>query len=178
MEGRGCFGKLLQLGYVVPKLKPAIAYWIDRGVGPFFEMTHVRLPVQEYRGEPTAFDIGVALSYSGPIQIELTIQHNDAPSLYRDFLAEHPEGGLHHIGFVTESIDEAVAHGESIGTPAVQQWSDQLGDRYAYLDRLSPAQPYVELLGATPTLLGFFEQVEKAARRWDGEETHRIVGKW
>jgi hypothetical protein len=69
--------------------------------------------------------MGVALGYSGPIQIELIVQHNDAPSLYRDFLAERPQGGL---------------------------------------------------LEATPTLLGFFEKIEKAARFWDGDEPHRIVG--
>jgi len=58
----------------------------------------------------------------------------------------------------------------------VQQWTDQIGGRYAYLERRSPAEPYIELLEATPTLLGFFEQIEKEAHRWDGEDPHRIVG--
>jgi 4-hydroxyphenylpyruvate dioxygenase-like putative hemolysin len=129
-----------------------------------------------YRGEPTDIDMGVALSYSGPIQIELIVQHNDAPSLFRDFLAERPEGGLHHVAFLTESLEAAIAEGESLGTPLVQQWTDQLGGRYAYLERRSPAEPYVELLESTSTLLGFFEQVEKEARRWDGDEPHRLVG--
>jgi len=53
-----------------------------------------------------------------------------------------------------------------------------LADRcpHSYLARRSPAEPYVELLEATPTLLGFFEQIEKASQRWDGDEPHRIVG--
>lgn len=176
MAGSTSFGQLLQLGHVVPDLNAGIRYWLDRGVGPFFEMSHVRLPVQMYRGEPTDVDMGVALSYSGPIQIELIVQYNEAPSLYRDFLAEHPGGGFHHIAFVTESLDAAVTHGESLGTPLVQHWTDQLGGRYAYLERVSPAQPYVELLEATPTLLGFFEQIEKAAGSWDGAEPHRVIG--
>jgi 4-hydroxyphenylpyruvate dioxygenase-like putative hemolysin len=176
MAGSTSFGQLMQLGHVVPDLKAGIQYWLDRAVGPFYEMSHVRLPVQVYRGEPTDVDMGVALSYSGPIQIELIVQHNDAPSLYRDFLAEHPEGGLHHLAFLTESLEEAIAAGDSLGTPMVQQWTDQIGGRYAYLERRSPAEPYIELLEATPTLLGFFEQIEKEARRWDGEDPHRIVG--
>jgi len=139
-------------------------------------MTHVRLAKQLYRGEPTDVDMGVALSYSGPIQIELIVQHNDASSLYRDFLAERPQGGLHHVAFATARLDEAIAQGEALGTPVVQQWTDQLGGRYAYLEPASASESYVELLEATPTLLGFFEQIEKAARFWDGDEPHRVVG--
>ena len=176
MAGSTSFGRLMQLGHVVPDLAAAIQYWLARGVGPFYEMSHVHLPVQEYRGEPTDVDMGVALSYSGPIQIELIVQHNEAPSLYRDFLVEHPEGGLHHVSFLTESLDEAIVEGEALGTPMVQQWTDQIGGRYAYLERTSPAQPYVELLEVTPTLLGFFEQIEKSTQKWDGDEPHRIVG--
>jgi hypothetical protein len=121
-------------------------------------------------------DMGVALGYSGPIQIELIVQHNDAPSLYRDFLAERPQGGLHHVAFATARLDEAIAQGEALGTPVVRQWTDQLGVRYAYLEPTAASESYVELLEATPTLLGFFEQIEKAARFWDGDEPHRIVG--
>jgi len=176
MAGSTSFGQLIQIGHVVPNLEEAVRYWLDRGVGPFYQMTHVGLPVQVYRGEPTDVDVGVAISYSGPIQIELIVQHNDAPSLYRDFLAEHPEGGLHHLAFLTDSLEAAIAEAEALGTPMVQQWTDQLGGRSAFLERRSPAEPYVELFEATPTQLGFFEQVEKATQRWDGEEPHRIVG--
>ena len=104
MAGSTSFGQLMQLGHVVPNLTDAIQYWLDRGVGPFYEMTHVRLAKQLYRGEPTDVDMGVALSYSGPIQIELIVQHNDVPSLYRDFLAERPQGGLHHVAFATARL--------------------------------------------------------------------------
>ena len=176
MTGSKSFGRLMQLGHVVPNLEDAVQYWLDRGVGPFYEMTHVRLAKQVYRGAPTDIDMGVALSYSGSIQIELIVQHNDAPSLYKDFLAEHPEGGLHHLAFITESMDEAIAHAGILGTPVVQQWTDQLGGRYAYLEPQTGSESYIELLEATPTLLGFFEQIEKASRFWDGAEPHRIVG--
>jgi hypothetical protein len=104
------------------------------------------------------------------------VQHNDAPSLYRDFLAERPQGGLHHVAFASARLDEAIAQGEALGTPVVTQWTDQLGGRYVYLEPTSASESYVELLEATPTLLGFFEQIEKAARFWDGDEPHRIVG--
>ena len=109
MAGSKSFGRLMQLGHVVPNLEDAIQYWLDRGVGPFYEMTHVRLAKQVYRGAPTDIDMGVALSYSGSLQIELIVEHNDAPSLYKDFLVEHPEGGLHHLAFITETMDEAIA---------------------------------------------------------------------
>ena len=133
----------------------------------------MKLPVAKI--EPTDVDISVAISYSGLIQVELILQHNDARSLYRDFLAERPEGGLHHLAFVTHDLDAAAVEAEQLGTPIVQQWGDQLGGRYAYLDRTG-TEPYVELLEATPTLLGFFEQIERACAEWDGENPHRIVG--
>lgn len=170
------FGELLQLGHVVTDMAAAIEHWTSRGVGPFYEMTHVPLPEQMYRGKPTDVDMSVSLSYSGAVQIELIVQHNEAPSLYRDFLEERPGGGLHHIAFLTEQLDQAVAYGTEIDTPLLQQWTDRLGGRYAYLERRSAADPYIELLEVTPTLLGFFEHVQKACARWDGTRPHRIVG--
>jgi hypothetical protein len=83
MAGSTSFGQLLQLGHVVPDLKEGIKYWLDRGVGPFFEMSHVPLPAQMYRDEPTDIDMGVALSYSGPIQIELIVQRWDGDEPHR-----------------------------------------------------------------------------------------------
>ena len=58
----------------------------------------------------------------------------------------------------------------------VQHWTDPLGGRYAYLEPQTSSESYIELLEGTPTLLGFFEQFEKASRFWDGAEPHRIVG--
>lgn len=170
------FGELIQLGHVVTDMATAIDHWTSRGVGPFYEMEHVPLPEQLYRGKPTDIDMSVALSYSGPIQVELIMQHNEAPSLYQDFLQEHPVGGLHHIAFLTEQLEEAIAYGSELGTPMLQQWTDRLGGRYSYLDRRTSADPYFELLEVTPTLLGFFEHVQKACARWDGTRPRRIVG--
>lgn len=46
----------------------------------------------------------IALANSGPLQIELIQQRNDAPSMYRDFLAEGHEG-LQYVAYWTEDFD-------------------------------------------------------------------------
>ena len=101
------FGPVIQLGYVVPDIQIALKHWIDViGVGPFFLFEHMHPPEAEYRGNPTDVDISAAFSYSGEQQIELIVQHNSAPSVYADFLASHPEGGLHHFAFDAESRED------------------------------------------------------------------------
>ena len=53
-----------------------------------------KAPVQNfrYRGEPSDLVASIALANSGPLQIELIQQRNDAPSMYRDFLEAGHEG--------------------------------------------------------------------------------------
>ena len=46
------FGEIRQLGYVVPDLDKAIAYWTDRmNIGAVFVTHDIRFPDYYYRGE-------------------------------------------------------------------------------------------------------------------------------
>jgi methylmalonyl-CoA/ethylmalonyl-CoA epimerase len=169
------FGTLVQTGFVVSDYEAAVNYWLELGVGPFFEMPHVPLPKQMYRGEPTNVDMSVAIGYSGATQVEIIVQHNDAPSLYRDFIAE-TGGGLHHLGFLSDDYDAAVVRATSLGQPVVQEWMDVMGGRYAYLARLAQAGAYIEVIEGQKMLKGVFAMIREASESWDGADPRRSFG--
>lgn len=170
------YGTMVQLGFVVPSLEQAVESWLARGVGPFFEMRHVSLPKQTYRGAPTNVDMSVAIGYSGGIQLELIEQHDESPSLYRDFLREAPAGGLHHVAFMSPRYDEALEHAEASGHPVVQEWVNALGGRFAYLEKRASDGTYVEILEEQKMLTRLFEMMKGAAASWDGSSPRRPIG--
>ena len=87
------FGDIRQNGYVVRDIERAMRHWTETlGVGPFFYIEKVPVRNFRYRGAPSDLDMSVALANTGALQIELIQQRNDAPSMYRDFLARGPEG--------------------------------------------------------------------------------------
>src|SRR5919108_4546265 len=93
------FGGVIQNGYVVRNIEAAMRHWIDvLGVGPWFYIDHLPVADFQYKGQPSAVDVSLALANSGPLQIELIQQRNDAPSLYLDFLQAGHEG-LQHLGY-------------------------------------------------------------------------------
>ena len=76
------FGQVRQNGYVVPDIAEAMDHWSRvLGVGPFFYFERVPIEQFRYRGELSPLQVSIALSNSGPLQIELIEQRNDAPSI-------------------------------------------------------------------------------------------------
>ena len=89
-------GPVGQLGYVVEDLEKAAWSWVEKtGVGPWTVIPHVTLDYFNYLGEPSEVEMGIAMAFTGSMQIELIQQHNDAPSMYRDFINECGEGIQH-----------------------------------------------------------------------------------
>ena len=99
------FGAVTQNGYVVQDIQAAMRHWIDvLGVGPWYYVERAPIVDFTYKGEPSAAEISIALANSGSLQIELIQQRNDAPSMYRDFLAAGHEG-LQHVAYWTTTFD-------------------------------------------------------------------------
>lgn len=164
-------GPVMQLAYLVDDLDAAARHWAQfAGCGPFFALRHLTFQTCLYRGAPCTADISVGIAYSGDIQIELIQQHNDAPSIYRDFAQRGNSQGGHHVGVLSADIDADLAHLKAMGHEPVQ-WGDMPnGMRFAYVE--SPAHPgaMVELIGATPGVTAFFGQMRDVARNWDGKD--------
>ena len=169
------FGEIRQNGYVVRDIEAAMRHWTERlGVGPFFYFE--RAPVEElrYRDEPCAAEMSIALANSGPLQIELIEQRNDAPSMYLDFL-ERTGGGLQHFAYWTETMDEDL---ERIGKQGYEiGQSGTVGEKGRFVYFLTEDHPgtVVELSEVTGVKGEFFRYVASEAAAWDGSEPVRVM---
>ena len=96
------------------------AYWRDLGVGPWRIVTRDITTTREifYHGElaPDARWL-VATAQVGEMIIELT-QYVSGTTIYPDF-KERAEYGVHHIGSIVESLDEATAQMAEAGYPVI-----------------------------------------------------------
>ena len=159
------FGPVIQQGYVVPDIQEAMRHWIARGVGPFFIEAHIR-PPGEYDGAAIQPDLSAAFAYSGDQQIEVIQQHDDEPTIYRDFLADHPEGGLQHLAVWVDSIADTLADLEAAGRPyTVRQ---HYGDGHAYLDADDAPGVMIQLMARSEHLVQMMDAIRTASIGWDG----------
>ena len=160
------FGPVIQQGYVVPDIDEAIRHWIARGVGPFFIESHIR-PPGEYDGQAIQPDLSAAFAYSGDQQIEVIQQHDDTPTIYRDFLASNPAGGLQHLAVWVDSIADTLADLEAAGRRyTVRQ---RYGDGHAYLDCDDAPGVMIQLMARGEHLVALMAAIEEGSIGWDGE---------
>lgn len=170
------FGEIRQNGYVVRDIEAAMKHWIDvLGVGPFFYIPVVRMETFFYRGEPSAPRVSIALANSGDLQIELIQQHDDQPSMYKDFVDAGREG-LQHISSWEADLDAAIARIEAAGHSIAQSGAIEGGIRFVYFDtELHPGTVF-EVSNLAGPLAALPEMVADAARDWDGSDPIRVVG--
>ena len=92
------YGEIRQIAFVVKDIDTAMAYWSETlGVGPFFIKRHISFDNYVYREKAIPSPIiSIALANSGNIQIEIIAQHDDVPSIYKEFL-DSGNQGLQHV---------------------------------------------------------------------------------
>jgi hypothetical protein len=165
-------GRIMQNGYVVHDWRNAAEHWGSvLGVGPFFSMQHVDFEWCEYRGQRVQIDMSVGIAYSGDFQIELVQQHNDAPSIYLDFLRDN-KPGLQHVGALTGNLSQTLQQ-SGLQEKIIQQGLTRAGVRFAYLDTVAFNGTMLELIETNPAMLKSFAYMQKAALQWDGKECIR-----
>ena len=162
------FGQIRQNGYVVRDIEAAMRHWSDViGVGPWFYAEQA--PIQDfvYRGVPSEPVVSIALANSGPLQIELIQQRNEAPSLYRDFLDAGHEG-LQHVAYWSEQFavdrERFLALGYAIGHEGN---TGKYGPFSYFLTESHPGS-VVELSDIGGPKRQLFDAIEAAAQSWDG----------
>jgi catechol 2,3-dioxygenase-like lactoylglutathione lyase family enzyme len=170
------FGEVRQNGYVVHDVEAALRHWTEvLGVGPFFYFERVPMEDFHYQGKPSPLEVSIALSNSGPLQIELIQQRNDAPSMYRDFLAAGHEG-LQHIAYWTERFDADLTRLEADGFRVGQSGRIGEGGRFVYFESDAHPGTVIELSEVSGPKGRFFAHVAEQARSWDGSEPVRRLG--
>ncbi len=117
--------------------------------------------------------MSIALANSGPLQVELIQQRNDAPSMYRDFLDAGHEG-LQHIAYWTQQFDAEMER-LSVSGYRVGQSGEAGGPdgRFVYLETETHPGTVVEFSEISGTKGRFFEMIAMAAREWDGTQPVR-----
>lgn len=159
-------GPILQFSYVVRDLDQAIGHWANRlDVRPFFVVPHVPYRHCEFRGQPIDLDMSVAMAYSGQVQIELVQQHNDAPSIFSEFLAERGEG-QQHVGAMVADLDIALADYAGRGVQPVQHGEAENGTRFAYLQTDALPGTMLELFQVPAEVASAFDYMKAKAAAW------------
>ncbi len=171
VTGIAGLGAIMQIAYVPADIDAALDYWTGTmGAGPFFWMAHVQMEKVRYRGAPSDIDFSMAIGYWGDMQIELIVQHNDAPSIYKSWRDEGREG-VHHMCIIVDDLAAARRSAEAGGGTVVQELSVPGGGGAIYIDTGGGPGTMIEML-CVPSYAGF-EMMRQAARDWDGNEPVR-----
>jgi methylmalonyl-CoA/ethylmalonyl-CoA epimerase len=141
---------IAQVAIVVPDLERAVErYWHLFGIGPWRFYTYGKPLVKRmsYHGQQSEYRMRIALSYLGPLRIEL-IEPLDGDTVYADFVREHGYG-VHHFGLLVADMGEALREAEVAGLEMIQDGSGfgLEGDgHYAYLDTEDEIGVMLELI--------------------------------
>ncbi len=169
------FGAITQNGYVVRDIEAAMRHWIDvLGVGPWFYVERAPIEDFRYKGEPSPVTVSIALANSGPLQIELIQQRNEAPSMYLDFLQAGHEG-LQHVAYWTQNFEADLARILHAGYTIGQSGHVGTPGRFVYLLTEAHAGTGVELSDNSGPKGRMFVRIAEAARTWDGTDPIRTT---
>jgi 4-hydroxyphenylpyruvate dioxygenase-like putative hemolysin len=92
--------------------------------------------------------IRVGFASFGPTMIEL-FQPLDNNSIYSEYLEKNPEGGVHHVGYLVENIDEELEKWESRGIKKLI-YGILPTNRFVYYDTIEMFGHVTELMDNVP----------------------------
>jgi methylmalonyl-CoA/ethylmalonyl-CoA epimerase len=152
-----------QVAWVVPDIEATAKYFSDTmGIPRFLKMENLNSRDLEgrYNGENANFQFHLYLALSGDSMLEL-IQPISGVSMYSDFLATHPEGGIQHIAYAVDESDfnEAVEHFTRANIPVFQSLVLPVA-KVAYFDTYSKIGVATELIGLTESGHQLIEQLK------------------
>ncbi len=167
------FGKIRQLGFVVPDIHAAIRHSSEvLQVGPWFLTELAPVEKFRFRGKSACIEVSVALANSGSLQVELIQQRNETPSVYREFIATG-RGALQHIAYWTEHFDADLARARAEGLTVVMSGEVGAEGRYVYFTEQSHPGSMVELSEVAGPKGVLFRMIRAAAADWDGRDPTR-----
>ena len=168
-------GEVMQIAYVPKDFDAALRFWTETmGVGPFYLQPNLSIPTLRYMGQPTDAVFSVAIAYWGDIQIELIEQHNDGPSIYKDWRDAGHEG-VHHSCIIVEDIEEARRVAEAAGMTVAQEIPAD-GWGVLYVDTGGGPGTIVEIIQPNEGMLGRFARMKADSIGWDGSDPLRRFG--
>ncbi len=122
--------EICQVGVVVKNLDKTIEYLTALGLGPF-TIRNVTHPSAIVHGEKVFYQVRIALSQQGAVQLEL-IEYQKGTTIHEEFLKEKGEG-LHHILFDVKDLEATLEACSQRGIEVLQQDRFVGGGGLAYL---------------------------------------------
>jgi hypothetical protein len=166
---------ILQIAYTVPDIEAAIRAHAERlKIGPWFVRGPFQSAKARYRGAPSSLSLTIAISFSGPLMLELIQQHDDAPSVYRETIGRQGHG-FHHWGVACDSFDDQLAAYRALGHEPVFSDETPSGARVAYLDTTRELPGMIELIEMTDANRARYAKMQGIVASWDGHDPIRPV---
>lgn len=152
-----------QVAWVVPDIRAAERFFRDTmGVPGFAKLENIRAQDTGgmYAGRPGDFVFHLYMAYSGESLLEL-IEPVAGRSIFQDFLAAHPRGGVQHVAYMVPEpeFDAAVADLTRKGYPVVQSLRLPVAT-VAFFDTSEAIGVFTEIIGVTPAGYGFVAQLK------------------
>lgn len=119
-----------QVGVVVKDLDRTVEVLTALGLGPFTIRTATH-PAAIVKGKKTSYEVRLALSQQGPVQLEL-IEYRSGETVQKDFLDAKGEG-LHHLLFRVNDLEGTLARFAEKGVKVLQQDRFVGGGGLAYM---------------------------------------------
>ena len=175
------FGDMRQIAFVVHDIDQAMEYWTQvLGIGPFFIKRNIEFADYCFRGtsaeSPT---VSIALANSGFMQIELVQQHDNTPSIYREFLDANKEGLQHVSAWMTHEAmqnrkRDLLVQGVSVAQECVIPSS---GVHLVYFETTHNGAGIIYEISdlLEPRHQVRIQNIANAAQVWDGQDPVREV---
>ena len=162
-------GTIIQVAYTVADIDAGMQlYGETLGIGPWFKVGPFVPQKGIYRGAVTDMQVSLAIAYMGTIMVELIAQHDDKPSVFREFVEARGGHGFHHWAIGARDFDATLAEHQNLGYEAAFTDISPRGVRIVHLDTKGELPGMLEIIEMTPGAEAQYTAMKEAADDWDG----------
>lgn len=166
------FGDVRQLGFMSRDIDRSMRYFVDSwGVGPWSIIRKITSEML-YKGAKTQVDISIAMANCGDLQFEIVAQHNAAPSLYLDSLAQTPALHVQHVAVWTHDVAGIEANAHVKGWQSVFETMSGPG-RSVFVTHPDEPMVCIEISDCDPFKVRVRESIKQISLTWDGGDPVR-----
>jgi hypothetical protein len=167
------FGDIKHLSFISRDIDKSLKYFVDVwNVAPWHVVRGIKFE-SSYKGKPSQINISVALASADGLEFEVIEQHDDGPSIYRDYLRVVPTGfHVQHMGLWAKDFAKSKAEALKRGWVAVQEGSPPSG-QFCYLQHPTEPNLYLEISDCSPMKQGVRTAIRQASDAWDGTDPIR-----
>lgn len=157
--------ELAQIGWVVPDIHTAVKFLTNAlGIAGFPQPEHIRAQDlgMTYYGKAVAGEWLTTQTYNGGSFIEL-IQPVSGQSMFHDYLARYPAGGVQHLAFrlPVSEFNRVTGELREQGYAVISEVDHPIA-RMAFFDTYQMLGVATEIMGVTPEGWSAIEQMQKA----------------